>query len=432
MRRSGAEWRATRVLEAGEQLVVTVDDPTDDHHRPLSPDAASTALAATADAWRRHVFPVTYDGPYREPVLRSLLALKLLQFYGTGAVAAAATTSLPEVAGGERNEDRRLAWIRDASGAASVFEQTGLIDDGRAAEEWLRVAAADPRSPVYDLEGGPPPPLEELTALPGRLKSQPVRIGSAWGLPDPGYQLDAYGDLFAALDEGRPLSGEWTEMAAAADWLADHWWEADRGFWELQGAPLTLVASRVQCWYALDRMARLARARNPLDLDAAGWHQAAAEIVGWLDANGPAADGGLRMALELRDLPDAALLRVAWRGPWPAMGAPVVARTVDRILLQLSTEALIHRYPPDVDDGRPGTPGADVGASFWAVRALCALGRWEEAHDRMERLVGLGQPLGLLSESIDPLSGQLLGNLPSARAHLTLVEAALALARGPG
>jgi GH15 family glucan-1,4-alpha-glucosidase len=187
----------------------------------------------------------------------------------------------------------------------------------------------------------------------------------------------------------------------------------------------------VQSWYALDRMARLARARNPLDLDAASWHQAAAEIIGWLDTNGPAADGGLRMAVELGSQPDAALLRVAWRGPWPAMGAPVVGRTVERILGQLSTDAFIHRYPPEVDDGLPGTPGADLAASFWAVRALASLGRWEEAHDRMETLLTFAQPHRLLSESIDPVSHQLTGNLPSARAHLALIDAALALTQGP-
>jgi GH15 family glucan-1,4-alpha-glucosidase len=436
VRRSGAEWRATRVLEAGEQLVVTVDDATDDHHRPLSPDAAASLLEATADAWRRHVFPVTYDGPFREAVIRSLLAVKLLQWYGSGAVAAAATTSLPEVAGGERNEERRLAWIRDASAAASIFARVGLIDDGRAAEEWLRVAVSDTFLPVYDLEGGPPPPPEELAWLPGRLHSQPVRTGTPWADPSflqGGGQFDAYGDLFSVLEDGRPLSGAWKEMVGLADDLASSWAAPDRGFWELRGRPYLLVASRVQAWYALDRMARLARARNPLDLDAASWQQTASEIARWLDTNALASDGGVRMAPELGDLPDAALLRLAWRGPWPAVGAPMVGRTVERILLQLSTDALIHRYSPEVDDGLPGTPGADMGASFWAVRALAELGRWEEAHDRMETLTGLGVlgPLGVLGESVDPLSGQLLGNLPSARAHLALIDAALALTRGP-
>ncbi len=99
----------------------------------------------------------------------------------------------------------------------------------------------------------------------------------------------------------------------------------------------------------------------------------------------------------------------------------MVARTVDRVLKQLSSGALVHRYPPEVDDGRAGTPGADLAASFWAVRALAALGRWEDAHDRMETLCGLAQPLGLLGESVHAVSGQLLGNLPSAHAHLSLI-----------
>jgi GH15 family glucan-1,4-alpha-glucosidase len=163
--------------------------------------------------------------------------------------------------------------------------------------------------------------------------------------------------------------------------------------------------------------------------------RAAGDVLGWLERDGSAADGGLRMDDDPEDRPDAALLRVAWQGPWPAGGvggsAPVVGRTVDRILLQLSTGALVHRYPPDVDDGQAGTPGADLTASFWAVRALAELGRWERAHDRMETLCGLVQPLGLLAEGIHPVSGQLLGNLPFAGAHLALIAAAVALEAGP-
>jgi GH15 family glucan-1,4-alpha-glucosidase len=179
----------------------------------------------------------------------------------------------------------------------------------------------------------------------------------------------------------------------------------------------------------------MAFARNPLDLDAAGWRQTAAEVLRWLERHALAPDGGLRMDDQAADLPDAALLRVAWRGPWPALtggnSAPVVASTVDRVLQQLSSGALVHRSPPELDDGRAGIPGADLAASFWAVRALAALGRWEEAHARMETLCGLGQPLGLLGESVHPISGQPLGNLPSARAHLALIEAAVALESGP-
>jgi len=153
------------------------------------------------------------------------------------------------------------------------------------------------------------------------------------------------------------------------------------------------------------------------------------------------ASGGLRRELSLaadegkrrgQDLPDAALLRVAWQGPWPA-DHPIVTETVDRVIRQLSHGPYLLRYPIEVDDGAAGTPGADMVASFWAVKALAATGRWDAAHDRMERLAGataLGA-LGLTAAGADPLSGQMLGNYPSSAAHLALVAAALALADGP-
>jgi len=191
-----------------------------------------------------------------------------------------------------------------------------------------------------------------------------------------------------------------------------------------------LVATRVQVWAALDRMSRLVRAANPLDLSAVPWQQAARDVVKWLERDGLALDGGLRMEPAPQDQPDAALLRVAWRGPWPE-DHPIVVRTVDRVIERLSTGALLNRYPADVDDGRPGADSPDLQASLWGVRALAVTGRWEEAHDRMERILALGGSLGLLSETADPLSGELLGNLPCTAVHLALIEAALALERGP-
>jgi GH15 family glucan-1,4-alpha-glucosidase len=440
-------WRATRRLEVGEQLVVTIDDRQDDHQGPLSPDAAERIREATAAAWQRHVFGLTYGGPYREAVERSVLAVKLLQSYASGSIAAAATMSLPEIAGGERNEDRRLAWIRDAALAVASFERLDLGDDRVAAEGWLRTVIWDndpPLPTVFDLEGGPATPEEELR-FPGRLRSEPVRSGAYWSPVDAptdgrrGAPHDAYGDLMAAVAVGAPYGGPlnavWPDLVPHIDWLADHCGDPDHGIWELRSPPRRLVASRVQAWYALDTAARMAFARNPLDLDAAGWRQTAAEVLHWLERHAMAADGGLRMDDQAGDRPDAALLRVAWRGPWPALtggnSAPVVARTVERVLKQLSSGALVHRLPPEFDDGRAGTPAADLAASFWAVRALAALGRWEDAHARMETLCGLSQPLGLLGESVHPISGQLLGNLPSAHAHLSLIEAAIALEAGP-
>jgi GH15 family glucan-1,4-alpha-glucosidase len=193
-----------------------------------------------------------------------------------------------------------------------------------------------------------------------------------------------------------------------------------------------LVASRVQAWFALDRMVRLARAANPLDLAAVPWQQEARSIVSWLETDGLSFDGGLRRdgSAGGDDEPDAALLRLAWRGPWPA-SHPVVAKTVDRILDRLSASGLIYRYTERVDDGQAGSDNPDLLASLWAVRALAALERWEEAHERMEAVLALAGPSGLLSEAADPVAGELMGNLPSSAVHLALVDAALELSKGP-
>jgi GH15 family glucan-1,4-alpha-glucosidase len=233
----------------------------------------------------------------------------------------------------------------------------------------------------------------------------------------------------AGADPGGPLAAVRDDLYRMADWVADHWTEPDRGVWDVRAAPESFVASRVQCWYALDRMVQLARADNPLELAVVGWQDAAKQILAWLESDGlAAAAGGLRRDLS-GDRPDAALLRVAWRGPWPPEH-PIVTRTVDRVVTQLSNGRYLYRYPLEVDDGAPGTPGGTLVASFWAVRALAAVGRWDAAHERMETLSRPGG-LGLLSEAVDPLSGELLGNYPSAAAHLALVSTAMALQAGP-
>jgi GH15 family glucan-1,4-alpha-glucosidase len=215
-----------------------------------------------------------------------------------------------------------------------------------------------------------------------------------------------------------------------ADWLSNAWRSPDRGIWELRSAPRHLVSSKLACWYALDRMVELARARNPLDLDAVRWREAAREIAAWLQANGFAGDGGLRADDTGRDLADGYLVQVAWRNPWPG-DARVVDATIDRVLTELGTGPFVHRYRPELDDGFSSGEGAFLACSFWAVEALAQQGRWEEAHERMEALCTFSGPLKLLPEQADPASGDFLGNLPQAFSHLTFIQAALALARGP-
>jgi GH15 family glucan-1,4-alpha-glucosidase len=446
-RSAGPTWRGSRRLAPGEGFVVTVDRLDDEHHLPLSFDAAHAQVAATVAAWRSWLAPLRAAGPYRGSVERAALALRALS--GEGAPLAAGTLSLPRRAGSERTEDARVVRRRDAAGAAAGLARVGLAEDAEAAEAWLRRAVTDTDLPwpqALLADGAPVPDEGILEALAGWRGSQPVRVGG----PDGRRDLDLYGDVAAAISASTageayapdadpwntapprpgPLSAASRRLAEAADWVADHWRRPDHGVWSLAGPPQLLVASRLQAWYALERIARLARAADPLDLSAIPWQSAARDIVTWLETDALAADGGLRLAPSPHDYADAALLRVAWRAPWPP-DHPIVARTVDRTLARLSNYALVLRHSPEVDDGRGGSDSPDLLASFWAVRALAALGRWEEAHERMERLCALPGPSGLFTTAADPLSGELLGDLPASGVHLAAIDAAVALERGP-
>jgi GH15 family glucan-1,4-alpha-glucosidase len=420
-------------LEAGERAVVTID-PTDDLE-PLSVDAALDLLDRTTTTWRSHVAPMTYDGPYRDDVERSLLVLKALTYGPSGTIVAAPTTSLPEKIGGERNWDYRYAWVRDAAMAIDAVYDAGLTEDADRFARWLGTILAEkqfPLRPMYDVDGGELEGEEELTWLGGWRRSQPVRIGN---LATEQLQLDFYADVVEAvhleqLQMDTSLVDLWDELEAMTDWLADAWRRPDSGIWEVRSEPKHIVSSKVACWHALARMSKLARGRNPLDLKAIEWKLAADEVLAWIEEHGLDRSQACVHDPGARDMFDAALLRVAWQGPWPA-DHPSVVNTVDRVLDQLSSGPFVHRYAPQVDDGLPPGEGAFLACSFWAVRALAALGRWDEAHERMEALCGFGRPLGLLPEEADPQTLEFLGNMPQALSHLSLIHAALALERIP-
>ena len=438
--RDAPRWRGVRSLQPGESFVVVLDRLGYEH--PVTVETARRAIEVTEEAWRSWLRPLRYAGTYGPLVERSALAVRALTG-PAGAPAAAGTTSLPRRPGSERGADDRWVRWRDAATAARVWAAAGFAEDAEAAEDWLRQAASNtplPWPPALDAEGQPVPDLEQLS-LSGWRRSQPVVIGHPASVVD----LDLYGDVIAAYGaSGRgfgrdwtPLSAAWPALASAIDWLADHWVEPDAGVWESAGPPGSTGRFRIQAWSALDRLARLGRTANPLDLQAATWHQEARRLLAWLETAGMAsaplgAGGGLRRdgSPGAGDAPDAALVRAAGRGPWPP-AHPLVEATVDRVLAQLGTNSLLYRYPPQVDDGRGGPDNPDLLASLWAVRALADLGRWEEAHGRMESVVALGGHLGLLAEAADPLSGELMGNLPATAVHLAVIDAALALESGP-
>jgi GH15 family glucan-1,4-alpha-glucosidase len=429
--------RGRFVLEPGEQAVVVIA-PLAAEARPegLSLAAAHDLLDRTSSAWRSHLTPLTYEGPYRADVERSLLLLKALTYGPTGTVVAAATTSLPELVGGERNWDYRFAWVRDASLAIDATYDAGLREEAEYFNDWLLGVLERgpfPLRPVYDVDGGELDPDGEIElALAGWLGSRPVRTGND---ASDHLQLDFYADVVSAIhveqfhaDTSR-VEALWRPLAAMADGLTDAWRRPDRGIWELRTPPRHLVSSKLACWYALDRMVELSRSRDLLDLDAVRWRIAANEIKAWLAENGMTADGSLRADDVAPDGVDGSLVQVAWRDPF---GDPaIVHRTIDRMIERLGVGPFLRRYDAAFDDGFAPERGGFLACSFWTVEALATVGRWDEAHERMEALCAHGRPLGLLPEEIDPSTGEFLGNLPQALSLLTLIQAALALARGP-
>ena len=402
-----------RRLEAGERFVVTIGEGD-----ALSTEAAMELRGRVEQDWRLALFPLTYVGTHRSTVERSLLALKALTYEATGAVVAAPTTSLPEAPGGERNWDYRFAWVRDASLATAAIRDAGLVDDAANFADWVAaIARLDdlPLRPMYRIDGTDVPDEEDWDGIDGFLGSQPVRLGNA---ARGQVQLDFYGDLFSLAGD---LPDAWDALARMADWLADNWGRPDdKGIWEVRSEPGAVPSSRLAAWFALDTIARRAQGRNPLDLQAVGWRQAARDIAAWAE------DAPLEPL-------DASMLRIAWRGPWPARH-PKVIDVVDRILERLGNGPHLYRYDPSFDDGLPPGEGAFVACGFWAVCALAAQERWGEAHSRMDALCGWANRaghVGLLPEEVDPISGAFLGNLPQALSHLSLIQAALALEEGP-
>lgn len=440
----GERWRALVTLDAGQETVVTVAPAPAGGHplEAVGPDRAHRLLDETTAAWRSWLAPLYYDGPYRAAVERAALAVRVLTGPG-GAPVAAGTTSLPRRVGSERTADSRWVHLRDVATAVGVLASVGLAEDAEAAEAWLRRAAdgADRPWPGWlDPDGQPVPAVEEL-ALDGWRRSGPVGTGRDPDRPDAGL----VGAVVAAVgasstgpggrrgDPG-PLSAAFAALAAAVDDAADRWRRPDAGRWEIVRPRRRYVAGRLELWGAFDRMARLARAADPLDLQAAGWHQEAREILSWIESDGTAPDRGLRIHGDGdgADEADGALLVAAWAGPWPSTH-PVVVATVDRTLERLGAGPLLHRYSDRVADEMAGPDSPDLEVSAMAVTALGRLGRWDEAHERMEAIVALLERAGtgLPAAAADPVTGDVWGDLPATATALALVQAAKTLERGP-
>ena len=435
--------RGSFVVRAGErvQFVLTwlpshVDGP------PPDLDAAEL-LARTRDFWKDWAARCTYQGRYRDAVVRSLITIKALAYEPTGGIVAAPTTSLPEDLGGSRNWDYRYCWLRDATMSLEALLRTGYTDEAAAWRRWLGRAVAGTADDVqimYGVAGERRLTEWEAGWLTGYEGSVPVRIGNAAAKQ---FQLDVYGEVIDAFLLGREAGLTFDRhtaklIEALLQFLEQHWQEPDEGIWEVRGPRRHFVYSKVMAWVAFDRGIKMAEI---------GLSGASAAIVRrWREAkdaiHAQVCSEGYDMGRDTftqyygsAEL-DAAVLQIPEVGFLPG-DDPRVVSTVKAIRRELTRDGLLLRYSLPAGgadsaghsavDGLPGEEGAFLACSFWLVNALHLIGEDAEAAALFERLLALRSDLGLLSEEYDPRCGRQVGNSPQAFSHVPLIVAALNL-----
>ncbi len=433
----GVEWRIeTHGIHATAKARVTLGD------EPLvlalrfgtgslggTPGAVRALVAATDRYWSSWASGLRLPERERALVERSALVLKGLCYGPSGAIAAAATTSLPEHVGGVRNWDYRYCWLRDAALTASALVKLGSQGEALRYLDWV-LGILDQRSspenlqPLYSLSGQPYLPEAEISSLPGYRSSRPVRIGNAAATQ---IQLDVFGpvvDLIHQLIErDAPLSSEhWRLVNAMVSAVAQRWEEPDHGIWEIRLARRHHVHTKVMCWLTVDRACRIAEAyagRTRRDWEALrDW--IAEDVIerGWN------ADVGAYTEAYGSDALDAAALAVGLSGLLPPDDPRFVA-TVEAVSRALRIGPVVYRYR--TDDGLPGAEGGFHLCTSWLIRALALTGQREAAEELLARMVSLAGPTGLYSEEWGARTERALGNHPQAYSHLGLIEAVLAL-----
>lgn len=427
----GCDLVTTFTVDEGEVAYLVLGDTVVGH------ELAAEMYTHAEHEWRAWADRSTYSGRWRESVERSALALKLLTHEPSGGILAAGTTSLPEVVGGERNWDYRYVWIRDAAFTLYAFISLGYLDEADAFTEWL-VARLDrceqrtdddatPLSPLYTLDGDDDLDEVELDHWSGYADSRPVRIGNA---ASDQLQLDIYGALIDALyladKHGPGLSVDtWRHVVTIVDWLGDHWEEPDDGMWEVRSGPQRHTSSLLMCWVAVERAIRMAQHRGrPAPLTA--WCELRDTMHTTL------VDEGYNDELEAftqvlgGDTVDASML-LAPLTKFISPSDPRWTHTLDAITDGLAHGPLVDRYDTDTtDDGVDGHEGSFTICSFWYVEALARSGRTNEARVLFDRLLSYAGPTGIFSEEIGR-DGRMVGNLPQAFTHLSLISAATAL-----
>jgi GH15 family glucan-1,4-alpha-glucosidase len=415
--------RARFVLRAGEFAFFDTTWTPSNHMRDPddapSDETLALRLERTVDYWRGWMDGCWYDGDHADAVRRSALALKGLTYAPTGAVIAAATTSLPEAIGGERNWDYRYTWIRDATLTLISLFILGFTDEAASFKIWLeRTGAGRPMDLqlMYGVGGERLLPEFTVDHLEGHRASRPVRIGNAASRQR---QLDMYGQILQAaylygMAHGELTESNWDFLAGLADVVCERWQLPDQGIWEIRDDPRHFTHSKLNCWLALDRAVRMAQVKGAEV--PRRWEHERDEIRVYLQERA-APDGWFTQAVGF-DAADAATLLVPAVGFLPTTH-PTVTKTIEVVLRELERDGLVSRYL--VPDGLRGGEGEFLLCSFWLADCLIHAGRLDEAEQLIERLLALSNDVGLCAEEVDGRTGEMLGNFPQAFTHMALV-----------
>ncbi|HEX5307558.1 MAG TPA: glycoside hydrolase family 15 protein [Solirubrobacteraceae bacterium] len=427
---------ARREIHAGERLrlLIRFVRPHLLEDEPSTVDAVEVdaRLAETVSWWQGWRERLRHDGPDMEAMVRSALTLKALTYAPTGAIVAAATTSLPETVGGERNWDYRYSWVRDSTLAAHALAELGCEREAKRFRHFIVRSSA---GHVEDLQivfgvGGERRISEEQIDLEGYRGSRPVRVGNGAASQ---LQLDALGEI---LNLGwrwhqrghSPDDDEWRFFSELVNAATERWSEPDRGIWEWRGEPRHFVHSKACCWAAVDRGLRLAKecARSA---PTRRWRKARGEIREAIETHGYDKQRGVFVQCFDQSQLDSALLLL------PVIGFVVfdderMLRTTDTVREELDANGFLYRYREE--DELRGDEGAFLACSFWLAECYARQGRLPEAREIFDRAMGAASPFGLFSEQVDPDSGELLGNYPQTLTHLSHVAAAVALAETAG
>jgi GH15 family glucan-1,4-alpha-glucosidase len=402
------------------------------HQEPLvfpARDEVETRLRGTARWWRDWSGGREYDGLWRDAVLRSALALKLLVFAPSGAIAASPTTSLPETVGGERNWDYRFSWPRDSAFALRALLELGCSNESDAFFSWLLHASQLTKPEVHVLYGlhGRVEADERRLPLDGYRGSRPVRVGNAAAGQT---QHDVYGEVLDAASHFASSRGDLDRdharrLAEIADHVCGIWREPDAGIWEVRAKPAQFTQSKMMCAVALDRACALAE-RGLLRGDVARWRRERDKVREFVDTRCYSERKRSYARSADEDFLDASLL-LGVIAVYDEPTAPRLLGTVDAVRRELAEGPFVRRYL--AEDGLPGEDGAFLACSFWLAEAYARQGRVDEATTLMDELVGLANDVGLYSEEIDPATGEFLGNFPQGLSHLALITAAVSIAK---